>query len=200
MNGLNGGMDENQRTKSFGQLYEQIWSNNNNNVNSINSNQQQRSNNLNNNPAPHQTIHQHQYQAQSQNHNHNHQHIHFAASVDDLNLKNLEINNRHFANNNNLHTNGSISTHVLNENSNKVTNQQNMRKLDFIDTSSTPSLTTQTNYTNKVSRSNMQPTTTIMGTHNGLSNMNRGLPINNRQLVSNDLISNENQFDLNGKF
>jgi hypothetical protein len=215
MNGINGGIDENQRTKSFGQLYEQIWANNNNNVNSVNSTQRSA-----NQPQLHHNV-QNQQQQQLQYQSHPHpasQQIQFAASVDDLNLKNLEISNGHFVpsssnvqHHHNLNSHVSMSTHALNENKSGVNMNQHMRKFDFIDTSSTPSLVNGNgNYTNKVSRTNMQPLPSSLSTativSNGLNNNNNNnnghkvLPISNRQVASNDILSNEYQSESNGKY
>ena len=142
------GIDETQRTKSFGQLYEQIWANNNTNNNTNNNaNLNANSNHLIQNQRAH-PANQHQH---SQPHFHA-QHslqqpsqVHFAASVDDLNLKNLEITNGHFSQHH-FHANGPMATHALSE-KNLNANQQ-LRKYDFIDTSA-PQIPS------KVSRSNL---------------------------------------------
>lgn len=141
-----------QRTKSQSQLYEQIWAANNNNQNQ---NQQR-------------LIQQQQFNKQN----------HFAASVDDLNLKNLEIRNGHahvyHASQQQQHLlqkNGHNHHPQINSQSHSNINQH-LRKFDFIDNttntngiaansqlataSSHPNL--NPNQINKVSRSNLANT------------------------------------------
>jgi hypothetical protein len=129
------GIDE--RTKSQSQLYEQIWANNNNQNQNQTQNQQR-------------LIQQHQHQQQQQFNKQNH----FAASVDDLNLKNLEITNNHahaYSQQQQLllQKSGHPQIQLQNTNSQSHSNiNQHLRKFDFIDNStptSTPTTTTTTN-------------------------------------------------------
>lgn len=182
-NGNNNHLDDQQRTKSVGQLYEQIWSNNNNNNNSSMV-QNQITNSYNNlrGPQP--------YNPQNNIHHAQQHSYNNINSVDDLNLRQMDLNGD--AQNGQIHHSHQGSQHIRN-------------KYDFTDTSSSSAVSSTSSAASKVSRSNFsQPINPSQSTvrvipinrvnnNNSHQDFQNGMSDQPNNLINNDFYNNKPQ-------